>query len=175
MRVKLGEVERVVSVLAEKEKALKAIGRACWQEIGVRKKQNSVTDLLEKYNSAVTQEKKAKELFDKAAGTLEQFVRLNDNGAALRALIKADDNCPVCGRGLTQEILDSFDDKAVKETLKHLEQSRNNAKAAWDDSLKSLNDAKTAYGTEYRLLDATTKLCKNWKMRCKVNRIHFRL
>lgn len=158
LRVKLGEVERVVSVLAEKEKALKSRQEElAGKKSELEKKQNSVTDLLEKYNSAVTQEKKAKELFDKAAGTLEQFVRLNENGAALRALIKADDNCPVCGRGLTQEILDSFDDKAVKETLKHLEQSRNNAKAAWDDSLKSLNDAKTAYGTEYRLLDADSK------------------
>lgn len=158
LRVKLGEVERVVSILAEKEKALKSrqeelAGKK--SELG--KKKNSVTDLLEQYNITVTEEKKAKESHSRAADALEQFVRLNENGATLRAILKADDNCPVCGRGLTQEILDSFDDKAVKETLKHLEQSRDNAKNAWDNSLKSLNDAKTAYGTEYRLLDADNK------------------
>ncbi len=159
LRVKLGEVERVVSILAEKEKALKSrqeelAGKK--SELG--KKKNSVTDLLEKYNITVTEEKSAKESYSRAADALEQFVRLNENGAALRALIKAEDNCPVCGTTVTQEILDSFDDKVVKETLKHLEQSRDNAKAAWDDSVKSLNDAKTAYGTEYRLLDADSKV-----------------
>ncbi len=158
LRVKLGEVERVVSVLAEKEKALKSRQEElAGKKSELEKKKNSVTDLLEKYNITVTEEKSAKESYSRAADALEQFVRLNENGAALRALIKADDNCPVCGRGLTQEILDSFDDKAVKETLKHLEQSRDNAKATWDNSLKSLNDAKTAYGTEYRLLDADSK------------------
>lgn len=158
LRVKLGEAERVVSILAEKEKALKSRQEELANKKSeLEKKTNSVTALLEKYNTAVTKEKGAKELFDKATGTLQQFVRLNENGAALRALIKAEDNCPVCGTTVTQEILDSFDDKAVKETLKHLEQSRDNAKATWDHSLKSLNDAKTAYGTEYRLLDADKK------------------
>ena len=164
LRAKLGEAERVVSVLDEKEKALKSRQEELsGKKSELENKKNSVTDLLEKYNIAVTQEKGAKELFDKAAGTLEQFVRLNENGAALRALIKAEDNCPVCGTTVTQEILDSFDDNAVKETLKHLEQSRDNAKAAWDDSLKSLNDAKTAYGTEYRLLDADNKALQRLK------------
>lgn len=158
LRVKLGEAERVVSVLAEREKALNSLQEELsGKKTELENKKISVTDLLEKYNIAVTKEKDAKGLYEKTAAALDQFERLNKNGAALRALIKAEDNCPVCGTTVTQEILDSFDDKAVKETLKHLEQSRDNAKAAWDDSLKSLNDAKTAYGTEYRLLDADNK------------------
>ncbi|NLX41499.1 MAG: AAA family ATPase [Bacteroidales bacterium] len=158
LRVKLGEVERVVSILAEKEKALKSRQEELLgKKSELEKKKNSVTDLLEKYNTSVTKEGAAKELYDKTATALEQFVRLNENGAALRALVKADDNCPVCGREVTQEILDSFDDNAINASLQHLEKSRDNAKAAWNDSLKSLNDAKTAYGTEYRLLDADKK------------------
>jgi exonuclease SbcC len=168
LRVKLGEVERVVSVLAEKEKALKSRQEElAGKKSELEKREKVLASLLEKYNITVTKEKDAKGLYEKAAATLNQFERLNKNGAALRALVKVDDNCPVCGTTVTQAILDSFDDKAVRETLKHLEQSRDNAKAAWDDSLKSLNDAKTAYGTEYRLLDADSKALQKLELEVK--------
>ena len=168
LRAKLGEAERIVSILAEKEKALKSRQEElAGKKSELEKREKELASLLEKYNITVTQEKGAKELYEKTADALEQFVRLNENGAALRALVKVDDNCPVCGTTVTQAILDSFDDKAVRETLKYLEQSRDNAKAAWDCSLKSLNDAKTAYGTEYRLLDADSKALQKLELEVK--------
>ena len=158
LRVKIGEAERVAGVLAEKEKSLKNLieGLAGKKsELEIRTKE--LVSFLEKYNIAVTQEKSAKELFDKAAATVEQFIRLNENGAALRAMVKADDDCPVCGRILSQEILDSFDDNAIKESLKHLEESRDRGKAAWEKSVLALNGAKSAYDTANGLLEADNK------------------
>jgi exonuclease SbcC len=158
LRLKLEKAESLLTILSEKEKALKTRHEeVVKRKSDLEKRGKDVASLLEKYNTSVTQEKAARVQYDKASAALDQFERLNKNGAALRALIKADDNCPVCGTTVTQDILDSFDDKAVKETLKHLEESRDSAKNAWDNSVKALNDAKTAYGTEYRLLETDTK------------------
>ncbi len=154
-RIKLGEVEKVIGVLAEKEKALKSL----LEELAVKKSElekskKDIAGLLEKYNLTVTEEKEAGEHYEKSAGALEQFVRLNENGAALRAIIKADDDCPVCGRIVTQDILDAFNDDDIRQSIKHLEESRDKGKAAWDDSVKRLNDARTAYDTEFRIFTA---------------------
>ena len=117
----------------------------------IKKEQQAANDrliLLEKEkNEAETARREQEELYN------TMHLRIDNHAKALRARLKAGDECPVCG----EKIRHLFQDKELLELLQPIEQQKNNAIKLHEEKVTEYNNLTAQIKSHTTLSDDTAR------------------